>query len=61
MVDTMHVSNQNNIVHFDFHKTFDSVPHQRLLLKLCAYGIQGDLLQWLSDFLIDRKQKDCDW
>jgi len=27
------------------------------LLKLCANGIRGDLLQWLSDFLIGRKQK----
>jgi len=46
-----------DIVYFDFRKAFDSVPHQRLLLKLCAYGIQSDLLQWLSDFLIGRKQR----
>jgi len=46
-----------DIVYFDFHNAFDSVPYQRFLLKLCAYGIQGDLLQWLSDFLIGRKQK----
>jgi len=45
-----------DIVYFDFRKAFDSVP-QRILLKLCAYGIRGDLLQWLSDFLIGRKQK----
>jgi len=49
--------NPVDIVYFNFRKAFNSVPHQRLLLKLCAYGIQGDLLQWLSDFLIDRKQK----
>ena len=41
-----------DIVYFDFCKTFDSVPHQRLLLKLRAYGIQCDLLRWLLDFLI---------
>jgi len=34
-----------------------SIPHQKLLLKLCAYGIQDDSLQWLSDILIVRKQK----
>jgi len=37
-------------------RIFLEVPHQRLLL-LKTYGIQGDLLQWLSDFLIGRKQK----
>jgi len=50
--------NPVDIVYFDFRKAFDSVPDQRLLLKLCAYGIRGDLLQWLSDFL---KAKGCDW
>ena len=28
-----------DITYLDFHKAFDKVPHQRLLLKLKAHGI----------------------
>ena len=39
-----------HVVYFDFHKTFDSMPYKRHLLKLHSYGIQGDLLLWLTNF-----------
>ena len=32
---------QSDIILLDFAKTFDTVPHQRLLLKLRHYGMQG--------------------
>ena len=38
-------------------KTFDSVPHQRLLGKLEAYGVRGKLLRWIEAFLVGRKQR----
>ena len=44
-------------IYLDFKKAFDTVPHERLLLKAESYGIQGDVLQWLRAFLIGRKQK----
>ena len=44
-------------VYLDFKKAFDSVPHMRLLNKLKAYGISDKLLDWISNFLTDRKQK----
>jgi len=31
-------------VYFDFAKAFDSVSYRKLLHKLTAYGITGDLL-----------------
>ena len=31
----------------DFEKALDSVPHQRLLVKLESIWIQGDILQWV--------------
>ena len=34
------------ILDIDFAKAFDSVTHERLLLKLEAIGITGALLQW---------------
>ena len=43
-------------VYFDFAKAFDTVPHQRLLLKLEAYGIRNEPLNWIKDFLNDRHQ-----
>ena len=40
----------------DFSKAFDSVPHQRLLLKLASYGICGQTLTWIKSFLSDSTQ-----
>ena len=33
------------------------MPHHRLLLKLSAYGFRGELLEWIGDWLSDRKQR----
>ena len=46
-----------DVVYLDFRKAFDSVPHQRLLKKIKAYGIEGSLLDWMESFLTGRKQK----
>nr|VZI44728.1 unnamed protein product [Spirometra erinaceieuropaei] len=48
-----------DVVYIDFRKAFDTVPHQRLLHKLSAIGIWGDLLNWIRAFLVDRKQRVC--
>ena len=32
----------------DFAKTFDTVLHERLLLKAKCYGISGNLNNWLG-------------
>lgn len=44
-------------VFLDFSKAFDKVPHERLLHKLSAYGIQGQTLTWIRAFLTNRKQR----
>ncbi len=41
-----------DVVYLDFRKAFDSVPHQRLLKKVRAHGIGGNLLQWIESFLV---------
>lgn len=46
-----------DIVYLDFAKDFDTVPHQRLIKKLESYGIKGDVLNWIRDFLRGRKQR----
>ena len=45
-----------DIAYMDFKKAFDSVPHERLLFKLSKYGISGNLLSWIKDFLSCRTQ-----
>jgi len=46
-----------DVMYMDFAKAFDSVPHQRLLVKVKAYGIRGNLLEWIEDFLKGRRQR----
>ena len=46
-----------DVVHLDFEKAFDWVPHKRLILKLKCIGIHGDLLNWCISFLNQRKQR----
>lgn len=43
--------------YMDFSKAFDSVAHTRLAIKLDAYGIRGDILQWIKEFLSGRLQR----
>ena len=44
-------------IYLDFAKAFDSVPHRRLMKKLEAYGITGNLLKWSEAFLTARRQR----
>ena len=44
-------------IYFDFAKAFDTVPHQRLLVKLAGYGIGGKMLQWIAALLEGRRQR----
>ena len=45
---------QVDIAILDFSKAFDTVPHDKLLHKLDAYGIKGSLHKWLSSFPQER-------
>ena len=46
-----------DVIYLDYSKAFDSVPHLRLISKLQAYGIRGNLLKWIENFLIGTQQK----
>jgi len=48
-----------DVIYLDLHKAFDCAPHRRLLSKLQSYGIPGKLLDWIEDFLSERKQRVC--
>jgi len=46
----------NIIVTLDFSKAFDRVWHEGLLSKLPSYGISGQLLTWMTNYLSNRSQ-----
>jgi hypothetical protein len=46
-----------DVVYLDLAKAFDKVPHERLLKKLRAHGINGDLLRWVRSWLMNRRQR----
>jgi len=35
---------------------FDSVSHQKLLHELQGFGVSGNLMNWITDFLFERLQ-----
>ena len=41
----------------DFSKAFDKVCHRKLILKLKHYGITGNILNWIINFLGNRTQR----
>ena len=45
-----------DVIYFDFAKAFDTVPHQRLILKLKGYCIKNEVLLRIRAFLMDRYQ-----
>ena len=48
---------QTDAILLDFSKAFDKVPHHLLLTKLQYYGIRGNILRWITDFLYNRTQR----
>ena len=42
----------------DFSKAFDLVPHDRLLKKTAASGVDSRVVVWIREFLIDRSQRE---
>jgi len=38
-----------DVIFLDFAKAFDKVPHRRLVSKLKSHGIQGMILDWISE------------
>ena len=45
------------IVLFDFKKAFDLIDHHILIQKLVSYEIPNSIVNWIIDFLLNRKQR----
>ena len=56
-----------DVVYIDCAKAFDVIPHKRLIAKLEAHGISGNVLKWIEAWLSGRRQrvvlngKSSDW
>ena len=53
---SINMRRHTNALLLNFSKAFDSVPHQRLLIKLDYCGVGGGILMWISAFFSNRSQ-----
>ena len=49
-------NHQTDVLILDFAKAFDMVPHKRLVHKMDYYGIRGNTLRWITNWLTNRHQ-----
>ena len=55
--ETLDKNKQTDVLYLDFAKAFDTVDHATLIEKLKWYSVTGQLLDWFSDYLMDRSQR----
>ena len=46
-----------DLIYLDFQKAFDKVPHQRVILKLKSHGMGNSIVNWIEQWLTDRRQR----
>ena len=46
-----------DVIYLDFQKAFDKVPHQRQILKLKSHGMGNSIINWIEQWLTDRRQR----
>ena len=54
-VSSVNENEQTEVIYVDYAKAFDTVCHQKLLLKLKSYGMCGEVWKWLNSFLSSRE------
>ena len=55
--DSIDKATRLDVIIIDFSKAFDLVPHDRLLKKIAASGVDSKVVLWIKKFLIDRSQR----
>ena len=51
------INSSLDVIYLDFQKAFDKVPHQRLILKLKSHGMGTSIINWIEQWLTDRRQR----
>ena len=46
-----------DVIYLDFQKAIDKVPHQRLIRKLKSHGMGNSIINWIEQWLTDRRQR----
>ena len=46
-----------DVIYLDFQKAFDKVPHQRLIRKLKSHGMGNSIINWVEQWLTDRRER----
>ena len=46
-----------DVIYLDCQKAFDKVPHERLILKLKSHGMGNSKINWIEQWLTDRRQR----
>ena len=46
-----------DVIYLDFQKAFDKVPYQRLILMLKSHGMGNSIINWIEQWLTDRRQR----
>ena len=47
-------------IYLDFQKAFHKVPHQRLIAKLKSHGMGNSIVNWIEQWLTDRRQRETE-
>ena len=46
-----------DVIYLDFQKAFDKVPYQRIIPKLKSHGMGNSIVNWIEQWLTDRRQR----
>ena len=53
---SLNSSKSTDVIYIDFSKAFDSIVFSKLIHKLHWFGLNGNLLRWITQFLHGRTQ-----
>ena len=56
LIQNMESDNISVGIYLDLQKAFDTVNHKILLAQMNNYGIRGNVYNWFSSYLTNRKQ-----